>query len=146
MPLVDVFLKPGFRLMLLDMNNKGNFFKTESETNLIVKRDFAPALPMILVKYAKLIGLDANTPPEGVQVMCHNYGEYDINIANVWVKVQFSERMPSEDIRKIIRDKLYEEFINWFIDAGFIPQDFVMDLFWGPTNGKGVVDGVKIEW
>jgi hypothetical protein len=115
-------------------------------TRDMVKYHFARALPGLFVENAQLLRLGPDTPPEGVQVQNHDYGELDVNVANVWVKIQLSETQPDTMEHCHIRDALYDILIAWFVSRDLIPEDFVMDLFWGPTNGKGVVNGVEIVW
>jgi hypothetical protein len=144
MPLVDITLKPNFCLKLADMHS--DVWSSAEITRMLVKYHFARALPGLFVENAEALGLDTTTPPEGIQVQNHDYGEFDVNVANVWVRIQLSESLPDEEERFRIRDVLYDILVNWFAVQGFYPEGFVMDLFWGPTNGKGVVDSVKIEW
>lgn len=141
MPLIDITLKPGYRMKMRTADP--NFTVPADVT---VKFHFAEALPALLVDHAEELGLATDTPPEGIQVMRHDYDEYDVNVANVWVKFQFSEDQPQLAERLRIRDRLYELLIGWFRSRELEPENFVMDLFWGPTNGRGSVDGVEIEW
>lgn len=142
MPLVDITLKPGYCIKVL----RQGWSHTPHATGDIVKGQFAHAIPHLFVEHAKKLRLSADTPAEGIQVMRHDYDEGDVNIANVWVKVQFSERHAWWWRRKRIRNRLYSILTGWFREYGFELEDFVLDIFWGPTNGKGTVNGVEIEW
>lgn len=144
MPLIDITLNPGYH-MPTD-NQSGRSELDYKQTQLLVKNVFARSLPGLMVDNAWQLGLDPTTPADGVQVMCHDYGMYTVNGANVWIKIQFSEDRPSEDERLRIRDLLYIMLIEWFHVRGYTPDGIMMDLFWGPSNGKGSVNGVEIEW
>jgi hypothetical protein len=140
MPLVDITFNPGYALRRAG----GSPPMSIESTRYVVQRDFAQMLPRLLVENARKLMLDLDTPPEGVQVQNHDYGEFDVNIANVWIKIQLSESQPDKSTR--IRDALYDLLVGWFISRGLAPENFVMDLLWGPTSGKGVVNGVEIAW
>lgn len=144
MPLVDITLRPGYEIHVSGMCP--HFTLDRERTRQLIKDDFAQALPSLLVEHAEDLGLDLDTPPEGVQVMRHDYDEGDVNVANVWVKIRLSEEHPPGHERRRIRDLLYELLIGWFREQELDPENFVMDLFWGPTNGRGTVDGTEIVW
>lgn len=149
MPLVDITIKPDCRLRLIgeEPNEvRGGDETRELLTRGILKVDFALALPELLIKHAVELRLDPNTKPDGVQVMHHDFGAYDVNIPDVWVKIQFSEECPTWDGREPIRDLLHNILVGWFRGMGYELDDFVVDLFWGPTNGKGTVNGTEIVW
>jgi hypothetical protein len=144
MPLVDITIMPGYRIQLVKMRDK--VFAAAEITHKLVCCHFARALPDILVKNARILKLDPRTPPEGIQVQSHEFGKFDVNVPNVWIKVQLSENQPDEIECFRIRDELYRILVEWFTDQDYTPEDFVLDLLWGPTNGKGVVKGVEIMW
>ena len=145
MPLVDITLKPGYRMKMLGMKDP-HTTAHETITHDMVKGRFARALPTLLVEHAQRLGLDPTTPPEGVQVMCHDYALYDVNTANVWIKFQFSEERHPLEERRYITDRLYNLLIEWFREQELEPENFMIDLFWGPTNGMGTVNGREIVW
>ena len=95
-------------------------------------------------------GMDAATPEGGVQVQFHDYGEDDINVADLWIKVQFSELPPHEQARFDIRDAVFRAIVDAFhglrAHGVELPKNFILDVFWGPTNGCGSVNGTHIEW
>lgn len=141
MPLVDVTYKPGYQLATIDGS------KPCLDTKKIIFCDFGANIPALLVNHKDSLGLGEKTPEDGVQVQMHEYGQYDINIAEVWVKIHFSEEMPNLEERERIRNNVYMFLACWFGDAGYIlPNDFVVDVIWGPTNGCGHVNGTTIEW
>lgn len=144
MPLVDITLNPRYRLGQRSDENAAPLSNILTRTR--VKEHFARDLPALLVRHGGELGLAPETPPEAVQVMQHEYGEDDVNVANLWVKLQFSEDCPELNERHRIRDRVYELLIGWFWEQGFEPENFIVDLFWGPTNGRGAVNGVDIEW
>lgn len=146
MPLVDITLKNGYRAKSLTSDRFRTARLSKEMTLRIVRVDFGSALPRILIDNAAELGLDPTTPPEGVQVMHHDYGPFDLNTATVWVKLQYSEDCPTPEERLRIRDRLYSLFMEWFAQHNVVPEDFVIDIFWGPTNGRGVVGGVEIVW
>ncbi|MFZ3009991.1 MAG: hypothetical protein WA030_03170 [Candidatus Microsaccharimonas sp.] len=144
MPLIDITMKPGYRMRL--KKTRGVVSATPNVTRIMIKQHFSQALPELLVANVAKLGLDLDTPSEGIQVMNHNYGDYDVNVANVWIKFQFSEPQPELGERLRIRNQLYALIMGWFEFKELIPEDFIMDILWGPTNGKGVIDGVEILW
>jgi hypothetical protein len=141
MPLIDITMKSTYEIRRVD-----GTCLDQGVTHHKIKTVFSAEFPSLLVEHAKKLGLDADTPAEGIQVMNHNYGDYDVNIANLWIKVQFSENTPNKAKRIEIRDTLYDLIVEWFAERGMILENFIMDLFWGPTNGRGTVDGVEIVW
>lgn len=141
MPLIDITMKSDYRIRCANDTCLG-----VSVTHHKIKTVFSQELPSLLVKHAEKLGLDAGTPAEGIQIMNHDYGDYDVNIANLWIKVQFSERLPNKEKRIQIRDTLYGLIVEWFAERDMILENFVMDLFWGPTHGRGTVNGVEINW
>ena len=75
MPLIDITLNPKYCIR----QSRGNARPDKHFTSRLVKHSFARALPDLLVQHAGALGLDDGTPPEGVQVMNHNYGPDDVN-------------------------------------------------------------------
>ena len=142
MPLVDIWLKPGYCIKVAgsDMPHSAK------ATGVIVKGQFAHSLPDLFVQNAEALRLESGTEPEGVQVMPHDYPEGTVNAANIWVKVQFSEECPSELEWQHVRDRLYELIWGWFSQQRFLPENLMLDIFWGPSHGIGTVDGVDIDW
>ena len=114
----------------------------------MIGQDFASELPDLLVGSAASLGLDPKTRPEGIQVMVHAFGPYDVNVPNIWVKIQLSDdRSVAPGEQRRIRDRLYDLLVGWFTIQEYAPGDFVMDLMWGPpTNGRGTVGGALFVW
>lgn len=142
MPLIDVTLKHDYWL-----HTKDDGLVPPHSTRDFVRKNFAPALPKFFVDHAKDFGMDPDTPADGIQVQNHDYDSDDINIAQIRVKVQFSADMPEEPERFRICDSIFNALTELFVEAGFlVPNDFVVDVFWGPTNGRGCVNGTPFEW
>ena len=71
-----------------------------------------------------------------MQVCMHEYGAYDINTSNIWIKIQLSEEVSNPLERIKIRDRMFDILCQWFIDTGYyVPYDFALDIIWGPTSG-----------
>ena len=142
MPLIDVTLRPGLRLEKIG----GRRFKPES-TRLYVRKAFGPRFPATFVLNSAKFGMDEGTPANGVQVQFHDYGPDDINVANLWIKVQFNEEQPNKAKRIEIRNAVFEVIVDALhADDVKVPDNFVLDVLWGPTSGCGSVNGTFIEW
>jgi hypothetical protein len=140
MPLIDVTCKSGYKLIWAD----GSSGPDASE---ILGADFGPALPALFIENKNLLGLDASTLESGVQVQQHVFGQHDVNVPEVWIKVQFSENAPSKRKRVLIRDKVIDLVVTWFHENDHrMPDNLVLDVLWGPTSGCGFVGGTFIEW
>lgn len=108
---------------------------------------FGPLLPELFALNCKEFGMDPGTPEDGVQVEFEFYGQDTINPADVWIKVQFSEKRPWPWKRIRIRDRVYNAIVGLFHEMKVQPPaNLMLDIFWGPTNGRGTVNGVPIEW
>jgi len=139
MPLIDVTLKPGFTL-----TNAGG---TVVHTRPFLRRKFGPELPGLFAQNCAAFGMEANTPEDGIQVQFHDYDADDINVADVWVKVQFSEEQLDYSKRIHIRDNVFDAIVKLFHLHGMqVPDNFILDVLWGPTHGCGSVNGTFIEW
>lgn len=139
MPLIDVTLKPGFTL-----TSKDGLIR---HTRHFIRKVFGPELPGLFVKNSELFGMDTNTPEDGVQVQFHDYDEDDINVADIWIKVQFSEEQRDRSTRLDIRNEVFDVIVDQLKAHGFQrPDNIVLDVFWGPTHGYGCVNGTVIEW
>jgi hypothetical protein len=142
MPLIDVTLRPEFFFEELRFKDKPS-----RRTRQVVRELFGPKLPQLFVENATSFGMDPETPLSGVQVQFHDFDIDDINVPDVWVKVQFSENPPERDERADIIEAVYESLIGVFDSLEMMPPDnFMMDVFWGPTHGCGRVNGTFIEW
>jgi hypothetical protein len=142
MPLVDVYARPGFRLVQRYGRHVG--ILPPVETRMIIRQGFGRAIPSLLVGNCDKIGLDQGTTATAVQVMKHEFEPDDDNIPDIWVKVQFTE--PCPEVWQPIRDAVYQLLCEWFTERGYDVPNFVVDIFWGPGHGRGTVSGEEIEW
>ncbi len=104
------------------------------------------AIPEVFVRHALELGLAPNTPPEGVQVMRGWFSPGDVNVPDIWVKIQFSEPYPGEEPFLRIRDTARNLIVRSFQKRWYEPVSIAIDLFPGPTHGWLMIDGVEIEW
>lgn len=142
MPLIDVTLRPGYAFP----EAEGHEFGPEA-TRYFVRKTFGPELPGLFVNNCAKFGMDVDTPEDGVQVQFHDYDEDDINVADVWIKVQFSEEQTERSERLAIRDAVFGTIVDALHEHGLMmPDNFILDVFWGPTNGCGSVNRTYIEW
>ncbi|MEO5949853.1 MAG: hypothetical protein ABIQ04_00220 [Candidatus Saccharimonadales bacterium] len=143
MPLIDVTLKPGSELVLVSWG------KTCSQPviNRFIRTIFGPSLPPLFVANSEALGMEDGTPEDAIQVQFHDFGKDDINVANFWVKVQFSETAPEESSREKIVNSIYSLIHGVFHGEGFeMFSSFVLDVLWGPTSGCGYVNGTIFKW
>lgn len=144
MPLVALWLQPGYEIGLTDI--EPGAVATSVATYMLIHRDLANSLPELFVDNAGILGLVPDTPLNGVQITNFDFGPYDVNTPSIWLDIRFSEARPDEMQCQTIREKLYELIMNWFKERDLAPDNLVIDLAWGPTHGKGTVDGVEIKW
>lgn len=141
MPLIDVTLKPGFEFK----NTLGGMAVQPADR--IVRRFIGPRLPGLFASNSVAFGMGDSVPESGVQVQFHHYGPDDINIADLWIKVQLSEEPPSPDERVRIRNSMFDAIVEMIHAQNLsMPDSFVLDVLWGPTSGCGSVNGTFIEW
>lgn len=142
MPLIDITIKPGVQLK----ERNGSPFSLGTSRPFL-HRVIGPELPGLFVRHRTTFGMDNDTPKDAVQVMFHNFTEHDINVPDVWMKVQFTEEQTDERSRHFIRDAVFKAIVELFHRRGAnMPDNFVLDVFWGPTHGCGTVNGSYIEW
>ena len=127
------------------------------------------ALPALFVANEQRLRLDPGTPEVAVQVMFAKYGELDINTAEVWVLITFTEdgltEDQQEDVRQVLRELLYgalagivEQRAKLHLAArsdelglgateNQIPK-LVVDSFWGDGHGFMLdrLGNVTLEW
>ncbi len=137
MPLIDITLKPPGTIFFGEVPGPSH----DPMARLGAVRQFAKTLPALLTADCPRYGLDHDTPSDGVAIMFHDFTQDDINVPDVWLEFRFSEDRPDLAERHRIRDELYV-----LVRAGIPGLDVVIDLFWGPTNGKGKVNGTEIAW
>lgn len=140
MPLIDITLRRGFQFKKVGGG-------TVTSTDLLVRRTLGPELPTLFARNSAAFGMGDHTPEDGVQVQFHRYGPDDINIADLWVKAQLSEEPPNVAERARIRDRMLDAIVDMVHGHELImPDNFVLDVLWGPTSGCGSVNGKFIEW
>lgn len=141
MPLIDVTLRPGYVFSDTDGRNFG-----PQSTRQFIRKTFGPELPGLFVRNSARFNLEPGTPEVGIQVQFHDYDADDLNVPDIWIKVQFSEERPKKSGLDI-RDAVFGAIVGVFHNRGLrVPDNFVLDVFWGPTNGCGSVNGTYIEW
>lgn len=116
------------------------------ETQMSIKVHFSKDLPELMVRYAAAFGIDPMTPQKRALVINDDFGNYTVNAPGVWFQVFFSEDEPPLDERMRIRDFFDEFLMNWFSGRDLLLDNYIFDLYWGSTNGKGIVNGVRIAW
>ena len=142
LPLIDITLRPGFSLLLA---GEGRY--TPAETRFVVRELIGPTLPMLFVMNCHEFGMNSETPEAAVQVRFHDYGKDDVNIADLWIVVRFGEEAPARLRRIEIRDAVCKTIIDLIASHGAkVPDNFMIDLFWGPTHACGTVNGTMINW
>lgn len=142
LPLINITLRPGFSLLLAE---EGRY--TPAETRLVVRELIGPALPTLFIMNCREFGMDSETPEPAVQVQFHDYDKDDVNIADLWIVVRFGEEAPAKPRRIEIRDAVCKTIIDLITSHGArVPDNFIVDIFWGPTHGCGTVNGAMINW
>lgn len=82
-----------------------------------------------------------------MQVQFHDFGEDDINVPDVWIKVQFSEEQHDQTAQMMIRTAVRETLEDLFNEYEVsVPANFAVDLLWVTTHGFGNVNGVNFTW
>ena len=142
MPLIDVTVKPGY---VFPEDQK--HYAAPATAMYFVRRNFAPDLPALFMANKSKFGLDATTPQEGVQVQIHTYDEFDVNVADLWVKVQLTEAPPRKAARLAICKAMHDALVALLHEFGYeVPNNFMLDVFWGPGHGCGTIDGTYTQW
>ena len=146
MPLIDVTRRPSY-VFPESVGYLGGTEMARQATTDFIQTVFAPALPKLFAQNCADFGMDHDTPEDGVQVQLHEYGEHDVNVADIWIKIQFSEPYPGETLARAIRDAVNYDIGELFHIHGLdIPYNYILDVFWGPSHGCGSVNGTYIEW
>ena len=142
MPLIDIRTKRGYIFPEYGLNESPS-----ADTKHVIRKVIGPELPSLFVRNSDKFGMDVDTPEAGVQVQFDVYDEDAINPADIWIKVQFSEDKPPRAERLFIRNRVYEVLVEAFYALGLdTPKNFMFDVFWGPTNGCGTMNGTFIKW
>ncbi|HTJ73334.1 MAG TPA: hypothetical protein VL481_01955 [Verrucomicrobiae bacterium] len=140
MPLIDITQRPGFQFKKIGGG-------TVTSTDVLVRRTLGPELVTVFAHNSAAFGMGDHTPENGVQVQFHRYGPDDINVADLWIKVQLSEEPPNATERVQIRDRMFDAIVTLVhLHDLIMPDNFVLDVLWGPTSGCGSVNGTFIEW
>ena len=146
MPLIDVTRRPSYAFPE-SVGYIGAAEWARQATADFIQQVFAPALPKLFAENSADFGMDPDTPEDGVQVQLHEYGEHDVNVADIWIKVQFSEVYPSCYRAQEIRDSVNRAIVELFHSHDLMaPDNYILDVFWGPSHGCGSVNGKYIEW
>lgn len=141
MPLVHVTHRPSFEFTKIGGSPAAD------STEHIVRRMIGPELPALFAGNSAAFGMGESVPETGVQVRFHRYGPDDINVADLWVLVLFSEDPPSVDERVRIRHAVWDALVDKIHAFNLtVPDNFMLDVLWGPTSGCGSVNGTLIEW
>ncbi|HEY5695277.1 MAG TPA: hypothetical protein VIQ80_00405 [Candidatus Saccharimonadales bacterium] len=139
MPLIDVMTKRGFRLQV---SGSGPM----TATGPFLRRTLGPQLPKLFASNSAAFGM-GDTPESGVQVTFREFSPDDINTPDLWVKVQLSEEPPEAAEQARIRGAIFDALVGLMHGHNLrAPDNFVLDVLWGPTSGCGSVNGVFIEW
>ena len=146
MPLIDVTRRPSYTFPEF-VDGLGSAKLGQEATKDFIQDEFAPSLPKIFAQNCTDFGMDHDTPEDGVQVQLHEYGVCDVNVADIWIKVQFSEVYPSCYRAQEIRDSVNRAIVELFHSHDLmVPDNYILDVFWGPSHGCGSVNGTFIEW
>ena len=146
MPLIDVTHRPDYAFPQSGVY-RANMELGHQATRDFIRKVFAPSLPKLFVKNCTDYGMDPDTPEDGVQVQLHEYGEHDVNVADIWIKVQLSESYPAWGEAPRIRDAVNDALVELFHAHGLnVPDNYILDVFWGPSHGCGSMNGKYIEW
>ena len=146
MPLIDVTRRPSY-VFPESVGYLGGTEMARQATTDFFQTVFAPAIPKLFAQNCADFGMDHDTPEDGVQVQLHDYGEYDVNVADIWILIRFSESYPGEARAQEIRDSVFLAIAELFHDHGLnAPDNYILDVFWGPSHGCGSVNGTYIEW
>lgn len=146
MPLIDVTHRPDYAFPQSGVYH-ANMELGQHATRDFIQKVFAPSLPKLFVKNCTDYGMDPDTPEDGVQVQLHEYGEHDVNVADIWIKIQFSEPYPGVTLAQATLDAVNYDIGQLFRIHGLdTPDNYILDVFWGPSHGCGSVNGTYIEW
>jgi len=137
-PLVQITTKPKYHPCA--SNDQGTVLQRKIG-------DFGRALPGLFIENAARLHLDEGTPETGIQVSHKKTHGQDVNVPDVWITIQFSERpLTKKQTTKVIRrvKKLIASHLN--LENLGANIDIAVDCFWGPTHGFLYIGGVQAEW
>lgn len=141
MPLIEVTTRPGLTLPCFTGTGAARATRT------FIRGSFGARLPFLFALNWEEFGMEERIPEAGVQVRFHEYGQDDINTADLWVVVCLSEDPPKDKNARIaIRNAIFTTITDALRELDMEIPSVVLDVFWGPTSGCGVVRGTVIEW
>ena len=108
-----------------------------------------PVFPSLLVNNLYRLGLDANTPEEGVQVKFEHFSEEDVNGVDMWINIVFTEHYPEgskpiavkETLKAIILTQIAE-----CVGSMELPFTLAVDVFWTPGHGFIISGTTQHDW
>jgi len=130
MPIIHIFCKGDFfppdELVLLgDEISPSQHFVMEA----------AKRLPRDIAERGEQLGLDDDTPAEGVTVLLHRLHWHSVNVPDVWFVVQLSEMPPPFlERRESVREEL-EKLLEGYFELIEPDTKRALDIFWGPSHG-----------
>jgi hypothetical protein len=141
MPFIDIYVAPNVMIGKLERPSE------TASLRVVARKFFGPSLPQLIVDKAKELALDDNTPADAVQVKHWDHGVDDINITDLSIIVQFSEVLDLTEKREYVRDRLVDITVSWFHDNDYkMPDEFSLDIKWGPMHGVLMINGQYIEY
>jgi hypothetical protein len=140
MPLIDVTVSPAYVSSRVEGGGAAAFSRQ------FIRKEFGLQLPELFARSCERFGMGPGLSSNDVQVQFHDFGEDDLNTPDLWVKVQLGEKPPAVDDRRMVRNAIYNELVRALRTLGTEPPaNFVLDVLWGPTSGRGTVNGEPIE-
>lgn len=126
-----------------------HFPQREGEILDYTALDLGMSLPAICINHKDELGLEQETPLEGVQINYHRFHGRAINAPDIWIKFQLSEPYPGEEraaeivgnLKRLINDELKALYVKPGIDL-----DVAVDCFWGPSHGFLYINGTQADW
>lgn len=148
MTLIKVTLRQGFAFPEDPEPETGSTEFKSKMTRDFVRKVLVPLLPGVFAQNCANFGMDHGTPEGSVRVQYREDGFYDVNVADLLVKVEFSEVYPGRESALDIRESVKTAIMNVFHRHSLMVPDnnYVLELSWGPSHGFGTVNGTHIEW
>lgn len=95
--------------------------------------ELAKELPVVIAANADAFCLPPNAPSEVTQVELAQFGDYDVNVPDVWVFMLQTEELPVE--RRIAQRDLMKYHLGaWRTRLG-LNISVALDIFFGPGHG-----------
>ena len=111
-----------------------------------VTEQFGESLPALFVDNKDKLLLEADTPPEAVQVDFEKFHPKAVNAPDMWIQIKFSEIYPGKKKAKKVRKQLKQLFTDWFESRGLPVPSMSVDCFWGPTHGYLAFGSTEVDW